>query len=358
MSAPLRANTDAPPSAVDPIAAAIAAGLRYVSDDGPGIRRRRRGRGFSYRSPLGAAIVDPETLQRIRALAIPPAWSDVWICPHPHGHIQATGRDARHRKQYRYHDRWREVRDATKFDRMVAFGERLPALRRRLRRDMARTGVPREKVLATVVRLLETTCIRVGNEEYQRANGTFGLTTMRNRHVDVKGERLFFRFRAKGGKQQQVRLSDRSLAKAVRLCQDLPGYELFQYRDAAGDTRPIDSADVNDYLREAAGSDFTAKDFRTWMGTVHALGRCRELSKSGAPCTRGELLGVLDFVAGQLGNTRAVCRKSYVHPALQEEFLQGRLLDRLERLERQDAGPVAKGLSRDEAVLLSFLRGL
>jgi len=355
MAAPLRAHPDAPPAAGDPIAAAVAAGLRYVSDDRPGIRRRRRGRGFSYRSPLGAAIGDVETLRRIRALAIPPAWSDVWICPSPNGHIQATGRDARNRKQYRYHDRWREVRDATKFDRMVAFGEQLPALRRRLRRDMAQPGVPREKVLATVVRLLETTCIRVGNEEYLRSNGTFGLTTMRNHHVDVKGERLFFRFRAKGGKQQQVRLSDRSLAKAVRLCQDLPGYELFQYRDAGGDIQSIDSADVNDYLRKATDGDFTAKDFRTWMGTVHALARCRDLSRAGAPATRSELLGVLDFVAGQLGNTRAVCRKSYVHPALQEEFLQGRLLDRIERLEGREA---IAGLSRDETVLLEFLRSL
>ncbi len=276
------------PPADDPVAAAADAGLRYVTDDGPGIRRRRRGKGFSYLDVDGRPLRDAETLQRLRSLAIPPAWTDVWICPNPRGHLQATGRDARGRKQYRYHPHWREVRDATKFNRMLEFGEALPALRRRIRRDLARAGMPREKVLATVVRLLETTCIRVGNDEYLKSNGTFGLTTLRNHHVDVRGERLFFRLRAKGGKRQEAVLSDRSIAKVVRECQDIPGYELFQYRDADGAPQPIDSADVNDYLRTVTANNFTAKDFRTWMGSVHALARLREVCCERARGDQGE----------------------------------------------------------------------
>jgi DNA topoisomerase-1 len=344
-----------PPPADDAVAAAIAAGLRYVSADGPGIRRLRAGKGFSYRDPQRQTIRDPDTLQRIRSLAIPPAWTDVWICPSPRGHIQATGRDVRGRKQYRYHPRWREVRDATKFSRMIEFAEALPALRRRVRRDLARDGVPREKVLATVVRLLETTCIRIGNDEYLKQNGTFGLTTLRNHHVAVRGERLFFRLRSKGGKVQQAMLGDRSVAKVVRECQELPGYELFQYRDGDGQPQPIDSADVNDYLREVTGSSFTAKDFRTWMGTVHALGRLREVCQDRLQASKTELLAVIDYVAEQLGNTRAVCRKFYIHPGLQQEFLEGRLPARLARLHGRRSTP---GLSPDESALLALLRSL
>jgi DNA topoisomerase-1 len=339
----------------DPAVAADAAGLLYVSDELPGIRRRKRGKGFSYVDEQGRPLTEPAQLERIGSLAIPPAWRDVWICPHARGHLQATGRDDRGRKQYRYHPHWREVRDATKFSRMTEFGEALPALRRRVRRDLARPGVPREKVLATVVRLLETTCIRIGNDEYLRQNGTFGLTTLRNHHVDVRGERLFFRFRAKGGKRQEARLSDRSVARVVRDCLEIPGYELFQYRDGAGEPQPIDSADVNDYLREVTGSNFTAKDFRTWMGTVHALGRLRELCDSRLQATKAGLLEVIDYVARQLGNTRAVCRKFYVHPGLQQEYLEGRLTARLARL---DGRRGARGLGRDEAVLLGLLRSL
>jgi DNA topoisomerase I len=341
------------PPADDPVAAAADAGLRYVTDDAPGIRRRRRGKGFTYLDVDGRPLRDAETLQRLRSLAIPPAWTEVWICPNPRGHIQATGRDARGRKQYRYHPRWREVRDATKFNRMMEFGEALPGLRRRIRRDLARIEMPREKVLATVVRLLETTCIRVGNDEYLKSNGTFGLTTLRNHHVDVRGERLFFRLRAKGGKRQEAVLSDRSVAKVVRECQEIPGYELFQYRDADGAPQPIDSADVNDYLRTVTGNNFTAKDFRTWMGSVHALARLREVSASELEATKANLLGVLDHVAKQLGNTRAVTRKFYVHPGLQQEYLEGRLIARLARLRKPR--PVA-GLSGDETLLLALLR--
>jgi DNA topoisomerase-1 len=344
-----------PPPADDPATVAADAGLRYVTDATPGITRQRRGKGFSYRGADGQLLRDADTLQRIRSLAIPPAWTEVWICPNPKGHIQATGRDARGRKQYRYHPRWREVRDATKFNRMVEFGEALPALRRRVRRDLARVGMPREKVLGTVLRLLETTCIRVGNDEYLKSNGTFGLTTLRNHHVAVRGEKLFFRLRAKGGKQQQAMLSDRSVAKVIRECQDIPGYELFQYRDADGQPQPIDSADVNDYLREVSGRNFTAKDFRTWMGSVHALARLREVCSSELEATKASLLEVLDFVASQLGNTRAVTRKFYVHPGLQEEYLQGKLIARLARLRTPRR---VAGLSADETILLALLRTL
>jgi DNA topoisomerase I len=344
-----------PPTALDDAAAAASeAGLRYVSDEMPGIRRRRRGRGFSYLAPGGGAVRDPDTLARIRSLAIPPAWTEVWICPSPRGHVQATGRDARGRKQYRYHPRWREVRDATKFDRMRDFAAALPGLRRRVESDLKRRGMPREKVLATLVRLLETTCIRVGNDEYRRANGTVGLTTLRNGHVQVRGARLFFRFRAKGGKTTRVTLTDRSVAKIVRACQDIPGYELFQYYEGR-EPRSIDSADVNAYLREVTGAGFTAKDFRTWMGTVHAVVRMRE-GIDGAPArpTNSELLAVIDHVAEQLSNTRAVCRKFYVHPGLQQAYLDGVLGDRIAKLALR---PLA-GLSADEALLVALLGDL
>jgi DNA topoisomerase-1 len=359
-----RRRTASPPAAPaapvtaleDAEAAASAAGLRYVSDEKPGIGRVKRGRGFSYEAPGGGAVREPDTLARIRSLAIPPAWTEVWICPSPRGHIQATGRDARGRKQYRYHPRWREVRDATKFDRMREFGEALPALRRRVQRDLRRRGMPREKVLATVVRLLESTCIRVGNDEYRKANGTVGLTTLRNRHVQVRGARLFFRFRAKGGKLKQATLTDRSVAKIVRTCQDIPGYELFQYWEGR-EPRGIDSADVNDYLREVTGAAFTAKDFRTWMGTVHALARFRDVLRDPAheKPTKKQLVAVIDHVAEQLSNTRSVCRKFYIHPGLQQAYLDGALVGHL-----ASALPSRprSGLSRDETLLLALLEQL
>ena len=259
----------------DPIEAAESAGLRYVSDVMPGIRRKRAGKGFSYVAPDGKTIRDPRSLRRIRALAIPPAYTDVWICSDPSGHIQATGRDARGRKQYRYHPRWREVRDETKFGRMLAFSEVLPAVRAKVDSDLARPGLPREKVLAAVVRLLECTGIRVGNDEYAKANRSFGLTTLRDQHVEVSGSTLRFQFRGKSGKSHDVELSDRRLARIVQRCQALPGEDLFQYVDDEGNRQTIGSGDVNDYLRQASGQDFTAKDFRTWAGTI--------LARSGAP---------------------------------------------------------------------------
>ena len=248
----------------DPVEAARAAGLRYVSDTNPGITRKRAGKGFTYTGPDGEKVRDKETLARIKALAIPPAWTEVWISPDEHGHIQATGRDAKGRKQYRYHARWREVRDETKFNRMVAFGKALPGIRKRVEKHLSLPGLPREKVLATVVRLLETTLIRVGNEEYARENKSFGLTTMRKQHVQVNGTELRFRFRGKSGRTHNVSVVDSRLAAVVKRCQDLPGQDLFEYVDDGGEMQDVDSADVNEYLREISGEDFTAKDFRTW----------------------------------------------------------------------------------------------
>lgn len=301
-----------------PAGSAKAAGLRYVSDAEPGISRQRSGSTFRYLRPDGKALREAETLARIRRLAIPPAWEDVWICVRDDGHLQATGRDARGRKQYRYHPRWREVRDETKYGRMLAFAKALPRIRRRVSQDLALPGLPREKVLATVVRLLETTRIRVGNQEYARANDSFGLTTLRTRQVRVKGSTMSFRFRGKSGVQHDVALNDRKLATIVRRMRDLPGYELFQYVDEAGETRAVDSADVNEYLRSAAGEEFTSKDFRTWAGTVLAAQALHE-------CGKNQLKQAIARVARQLGNTPAVCRKCYIHPAVIDAYLDDRL---------------------------------
>ncbi|HEY7239026.1 MAG TPA: DNA topoisomerase IB [Burkholderiales bacterium] len=288
--------------------------------------RRRRGKVFHYRHAGGGPVRDPRTLGRIRALAIPPAWRDVWICSADDGHLQATGRDARHRKQYRYHRRWREVRDDTKYGRLIGFAAALPRIRRRVARDLARPGLPREKVLATVVRLLETTRARIGNEEYARENESFGLTTLRERQVRVHGSRLRFRFRGKSGVEHAIELEDRRLAAIVRHMQDLPGEELFQYVDDEGETRRIESADVNAYLKEISGEDFTSKDFRTWAGTVLAT---RALYRIGTFETQAEakrnVVRAIEAVARALGNTKAVCRKCYIHPEILESYLEGEL---------------------------------
>ncbi|MGH2446731.1 MAG: DNA topoisomerase IB, partial [Candidatus Limnocylindria bacterium] len=254
----------------DPRAHAEEAGLRYVTDALPGVRRRRAGMGFSYVGPDGERIADPDRRAWFEGLAIPPAWTDVWISPIRRGHMQATGRDARGRKQYRYHPRWRPVRDEAKYGRLIEFARALPRIRRRTERDLRRRGLPREKVLALVIRLLESTLIRVGNEEYARDNDSFGLSTLRDRHVEWDGSDLHLTFRGKSGKEHAVRVRDRRLARLVRQCQEIPGYELFQYLDAAGERQSIDSEDVNDYLRDISGEEFTAKDFRTWAGTVAA----------------------------------------------------------------------------------------
>ena len=307
-----------------PEGSAKAAGLRYVSDAEPGISRQRAGTAFRYVGPDGRALRDAETLARIRRLAIPPAWEDVWICAREDGHLQATGRDARARKQYRYHPRWREVRDETKYGRMLAFARALPRIRRRVSQDLALPGLPRDKVLATVVRLLETTRIRVGNQEYARANDSFGLTTLRTRQVRVNGSTMSFRFRGKSGVQHDVALNDRKLAAIVRRMRDLPGYELFQYVDEAGERRAVDSADVNDYLKGIAGEEFTSKDFRTWAGTILAAEALHALEP---PAGKQKLAQAIEQVARQLGNTKAVCRKCYIHPAVIDSYLDGSLAE-------------------------------
>ena len=338
---PKNGSSYKPPVDLEPVASARAAGLRYVSDDSPGIARRRSGKAFRYLHADGTAVRDPATLGRIRALAIPPAWTDVWICERDDGHLQATGRDARGRKQYRYHRRWREVRDDTKYGRMVAFAKALPRIRRRVRRDLALPGLPREKVLATIVRLLERTRIRVGNEEYARENDSFGLTTLRERQVKVRGAKLKFRFRGKSGVQHDIELTDPRLASIVRRMQDLPGQELFQYIDENGEARGIESADVNAYLKEIAEDDFTSKDFRTWAGTVLAARALQALTpfESVAEGKRN-VVQAIEAVAKKLGNTKAVCRKCYVHPAILDTYLEGRLAHYLER-RREEAAVIA-----------------
>ncbi len=339
----------------DPVTSARAAGLRYVCNDTKGITREMGPLGFMYRGPDGQRIEDEETLTRIRKLVIPPAWTDVWVCPSPKGHLQATGRDARGRKQYRYHARWRHVRDDTKYDRMVAFAEALPRIRERTERDLRLPGLPRAKVLATVVQLLEKTLIRVGNDEYARANKSFGLTTLRDRHVEVTGSKVRFEFRGKSGKSHTIDLHNRTLARIVQRCRDLPGYELFQYVDEDGARQVVDSADVNEYLREITGADFTAKDFRTWFGTVlaaRALAECG--SHNSDTDAKRKLAHAIEAVAGVLGNTRSVCRKCYVHPAVIDAYMDQSLIDTL--AQRADAAIEDGDLGPDEMAVLRFLR--
>ena len=335
---------------------ARSAGLRWVSDARAGWRRVRAGRGFKYVAADGRLLRDARVLSRIRALAIPPAWKDVWICPDPRGHIQATGRDARGRKQYRYHPRWREVRDETKYSRLLEFGCALPAIRARVDRDLARRGLPREKVLATVLRLLEKTLIRVGNEEYARANRSFGLTTLTDRHVKVRGGRIHFRFRGKSGKVHEFGIEDRGLSAIVKRIQDLPGQELFQYVDARGRRRSVGSGDVNAYLREVSGHDFTAKDFRTWAGTVRASFALAALPPPASQRQGKRLVkDAIGEVARRLGNTPAICRKSYVHPAVVESYLEGTLKPRLRARVRLPRLASLRDLRPAEVALLRLL---
>ncbi len=337
--------------------AAAAAGLRYVTDAMPGITRKRAGRAFSYRDQEGRVLKERKELARIRALAIPPAWTGVWICPYASGHLQATGRDARGRKQYRYHTEWRAVRDAHKFDRTLIFAKALPGIRARVDADLRRHGLPRAKVLATIVRLLETTLIRVGNAEYARDNKSYGLTTFRDRHVEFDGAELAFEYRGKSGKLHKVSLRDRRLARIVRACQELPGQELVQYGDSEGVRRDVDSADVNAYLQEITGEPFTAKDFRTWAGTVLASLALSEFeSFDTQAAAKRNLTRAIEHVAKRLGNTVAVCRKSYIHPAILDSYLDGSLLaflkDEVEAVLREEL----EGLSGEEAAVLAFLQ--
>jgi DNA topoisomerase I len=340
----------APPPDPAPAEAARAARLRYVADGEPGITRRRAGTAFAYRDAAGRAIRDDATLARIKALAVPPAWRDVWICAEPRGHLQATGRDVRGRKQYRYHARWRVIRDETKYEHMLVFGRSLPRIRRRVMEDLRRAGLPREKVLAAVVRLMECTLARVGNPEYARDNNSFGLTTLQNRHMRISRGRVELDFRGKSGIRHRSVVADRTLARILRRCRDLPGSELFQYLDEDGERRSIDSGDVNDYLREISGAEITAKDFRTWAATSLALlALARRVDE--AP-TKKAVVEMVQEVAGQLGNTPAVCRKCYIHPAVIESFATGKLAPFVGLLTADAAAKTA----RVERALMRFLK--
>jgi DNA topoisomerase-1 len=340
----------------DSLESAAEAGLRYVSGSGPCIQRIRCGKSFRYIGPDRKPVRDEKTLSRIRSLVIPPAWERVWICPSPHGHIQAVGWDAKGRKQYRYHPLYRATRDQAKFSRMIAFGTVLALIRQRVQQDLQRAGLPREKVLATVVRLLETTFIRVGNDEYAKENDSFGLTTMRDRHVRIAGSKLLFRFRGKSGLDHTIELTDARLAKIVKQCQDLPGYELFQYVNDDGEVCRVDSADANRYIREICGQDFTAKDFRTWAGTVLAT---RELHAAG-PCTsaatgKRTLVRAVKAVASRLGNRPATCRKYYIHPAILEAYSDGSLFPAMEAGRQQDAAYGGQGLRPEEYTVMVII---
>jgi DNA topoisomerase-1 len=338
-------------------AAARAAKLRYVSDRAPGIRRVRTRTGFAYRHPDGSKVSDEETLARIRKLAIPPAYEDVWICPQPNGHLQAVGRDARGRKQYRYHPRWREVRDEAKYGKMLVFGRVLPKIRTRVDQDLSLRGMPRTKVLAAVVRLLETTLMRVGNEEYAKANHSYGLTTLRNRHVKVDaGSRIRFDFRGKHGLEHHIDLRSKRLAGIVKRCQELPGQELFQYLDEDGTPRAITSDDVNDYLQEISGEEITAKDFRTWAATNLAALAFRELEAFDTQArAKKNVVHAVEAVSKMLGNTPAICRKCYIHPAIFDGYLDGSLLETLRKRADAKLADHAGGLKAEEAAVLAFL---
>jgi DNA topoisomerase I len=342
---------DLQPAAAESAHAAAAAGLRYVTDATAGLSRRRAGRGFVYADAKGLLVRDRATLGRIRGLAIPPAWQGVWICPHDDGHLQATGLDARGRKQYRYHPRWREIRDETKYGRMLEFGAALPGIRRRVARDLSLPGLPRERVLALVVTLLDRTHMRVGNQEYARENDSFGLTTLRERQARVQGATLRFEFRGKSGVEHKVALTDRRLAAIVRRVQDLPGQELFCYVDEAGESRPVNSSDVNAYLKGLAGEGFTSKDFRTWAGTLHCaqiLRRCEPAESR--QVARKTIADAIESVAKRLGNTRAVCRKCYIHPAVCTAYEEGWLHDVMRsRIPEKAVGELLRAARKREA---------
>jgi DNA topoisomerase-1 len=339
-----------------PIQSAKQAGLRYVSDEQQGISRIKRGKNFRYRLPDGSFVKDHNELIRIKRLAIPPAWTDVWISPFPNGHLQATGRDARRRKQYRYHADWRSVRDDSKFSRMMAFGGALPGIRKRVSADLKLKGLPRARVLATVVRLLETTLIRVGNDEYAKHNGSFGLTTMLDDHARIRGGKVRFAFKGKSGIEHKIDVHDPELARLVKKCQDLPGQEIFAYLDEKGNVQDVTSQDVNDYLREITGQDFTAKDFRTWAGTVLAAVALREFE----PChtakhAKKNVVRAIEAVAEMLGNTPSVCRKCYVHPAVLESYLQGTTIATLAQ-EAASALRSRRHLKPDELAVMRLLQ--
>ena len=339
-----------------PKEAARAAHLRYVSDAKPGITRRPAREGWDYFAPDGTRITEEEELARIRKLAVPPAYRDVWICPHANGHIQAVGRDARGRKQYRYHTRWREVRDESKYSHMLVFGRELPKIRARVNHDLGLAGLPREKVVAAIVRLLERTLVRIGNEEYAKTNKSFGLTTLRRRHVKVSGQGMTFDFRAKHGIQWHVELKDRRLSKIIAKLTDLSGQELFQYVDDDGQTHGVTSDDVNAYLRDITGQDITAKDFRTWAATNLAAIALAELEHFDTKAkARKNVLRAVESVAKMLGNTPSICRKCYIHPAIFDAYLDGSLLEGIRARAEETLDHDGAGLTAEEIAVTAFL---
>jgi DNA topoisomerase I len=345
------------PAMLDPTDVAESAGLTYVTDEAKGITRERDGDSFKYSKSTGQPVTDEATLERIRKLAIPPAWTDVWICPKPSGHLQATGRDARGRKQYRYHPQFREVSEQTKYEHMLEFARALPAIRAKVAEHMALRGLPREKVLATVVHLLETTLIRVGNDDYARQNESYGLTTLRNKHVKVEGTQLRFQFKGKSGKMWKLQIKDRRVAKIVKGCQDLPGQELFAYVDEEGQARDVTSADVNAYLREITGSDITAKDFRTWAGTVMAALALQEFEQFDTKATQKKnLKAAIERVAARLGNTPTICRKCYVHPEILNSYAEGQLLLEIKQEVEGELRDDLAALKPEEAAVLGLLQ--
>jgi DNA topoisomerase-1 len=336
---------------------ARAAGLRYTGDHQSGISRLGKPGKFRYQDADGQTVRDDATLMRIRALAIPPAWTDVWICARPNGHLQATGRDARGRKQYRYHARWRQVRDEVKYERMLSFGKALPAIRAAVARGMQLPGLPREKVLATIVHLLELTMMRIGNEEYARTNKSFGLTTLRTRHVQVDGSAVAFHFKGKSGVRHDIRLSDRRLARVLQRMRELPGQELFQYVDDAGERHGVDSGDVNDYLRDITGEEYTAKDFRTWSGTLLAALALQAFEQvDSAAQAKKNIVQAIESVAKKLGNTPTICRKCYVHPAVLESYLDGSLLEGMRARAQQQWHEALPALAPEEVAVLALLQ--
>lgn len=356
MTADHEAN-EAAGNIVDPRDAAESAGLLYANDQEPGITRRRSGKGWSYRDPSGARITDRAVIERITRIGIPPAYTDVWICPDERGHIQATGRDAKGRKQYRYHARFREVRDSTKYEHMLTFAAALPGIRERIDADMRLRRLSREKVLATIVHLLEATMIRVGNASYAKQNKSYGLTTLNDRHVKVEGGTLTFRFKGKSGKQWNLRLSDRRVASVVRRSQDLPGQHLFQYLDDDGERREVTSSDVNDYLREISGSDITAKDFRTWTGTVLAAMALAEFETFDTEAAaKRNVRAAIERVAARLGNTPAVCRRCYVHPEVIDSYMCNALILEIGQEVDRELREEVVGLRPEEALVLAFLQ--
>lgn len=342
---------------VDPRDAAETAGLIYVSDEEPGIRRKKSGKGFTYLRPDGKKVEDKATLDRIKSLAIPPAYTDVWICPKANGHIQATGRDVKGRKQYRYHPAFREVRESTKYERMLDFAKGLPEIRKTIDEHMSRPGLPREKVLATVVHLLENTLIRVGNEDYAKQNKSYGLTTLRDPHVEVDGSDLRFQFKGKSGKTWKLQVKDRRVAKIVKACQDLPGQDLFQYLDENGEQQSITSSDVNAYLKEITGRDITAKDFRTWAGTVLAALALAEFEQFDSEAkAKKNIRAAIEQVAARLGNTPTICRKCYVHPEVFSCYLEGSLLLEIKEEIETELREDLPSLRPEEAAVLTLLQ--